>query len=42
MEWEDVDTSGPRNSQAAMTGWSIKSLLEDDKLLQCKGHDHRI
>lgn len=34
MEWEDIDTPGQGNAQAAMTGWSIKNLLEDDKLLE--------
>ena len=34
-----MDTSGPRNSQWAMTRWSIKSLLEDDKLFQSAQED---
>ena len=34
IEWEDIDTQGQENTQAAMSGWSIKNLLEDDKLRQ--------
>ena len=34
IEWEDRDIQDPENSQVTMTGWSIKNLLEDDKL--CK------
>ena len=32
IEWEDKNTQGQENFQATMTGWSIKNLLEDDKL----------
>ena len=31
MEWEDIEVPGQKNSQAAMRGWSIKNLLEDEK-----------
>ena len=34
MEWEDIETQDPGNQQAAMSGWSIKNLLRDEKLLQ--------
>lgn len=34
IEWEDVDTQNCENTQVAMSGCSIKNLLEDDKLLQ--------
>ena len=34
IEWEDIDTKSCGNTQAAMSGWSIKNLLEDDKLFQ--------
>ena len=34
MEWEDIDTQSPKNIQAAMSGWSIKNLLENDMLFQ--------
>ena len=34
IEWEDIDTQGHENAQATMSGWSIKILLEDDKLLE--------
>ncbi len=34
IEWEDIDTQSQGNTQAAMSGWSLKNLLEDDKLLQ--------
>ncbi len=34
MEWEDIEAQGPDKQQAAMTGWSIKNLLEDKELLQ--------
>ena len=33
IEWEGIDTSSCR-TQAAMSGWSIKNLLEDDKLFE--------
>ncbi len=33
MEWEDIDIPGQRNKQAAMSGWSIKNLLEDNELM---------
>ena len=32
IEWEDKNTQGQENSQATMTGWSIKNLFEDNKL----------
>ena len=34
MEWEDIETQEPETQQAAMSGWSIKNLLEDKELLQ--------
>ena len=34
IEWGDSNAQGQENSQAAMTGWSIKKLLGDDKLLE--------
>lgn len=34
VEWEDIETQGRGNKQAAMTRWNIKNLLEDNKLLQ--------
>ena len=34
VEWEDMDIQSCRNTQAAMNGWSIKNLLEDDRLFQ--------
>ena len=34
MEWEDIEAQGPDKQQTAMTGWSIKNLLEDKELLQ--------
>ena len=34
IEWEDIDTQICGNTQAAMSGWSIKNLLEHDKLFQ--------
>ncbi len=39
IEWEDIDTQGQRNTQAATSGWSIKNLLEDDKLLEAAQSD---
>ncbi len=34
IEWEGIDTQSLGNTQAAISGWSIKNLLEDDKLFQ--------
>ena len=34
MEWEDIDAQEPGKEQAAMSGWSIQKLLQDDHLLQ--------
>ena len=39
MEWEEIDIPGQKNTQAAMSGWSIKNLLEDDKLLEAAKSD---
>ena len=39
MEWEDIDTPGQRNSQPAMSGWSIRNLLEDEKKLKAAQSD---
>ena len=33
IEWKDIDIQNCGNTQAAISVWSIKSLLEDDKLL---------
>ena len=33
MKWEDIEAQRPDKQQVAMTGWSIKNLLEDKKLL---------
>lgn len=32
MEWENIDTQTQKNIQATMAGWSIKNLVEDDRL----------
>ena len=32
MEWEDIEAQS--KSKVSMKGWSIKGLLENDKLLQ--------
>ncbi len=34
VEWEDMNVEGNGNTQAAMSGWSIKNLLENSKLLE--------
>ena len=34
VEWEDINAEGNGNTQAAMSGWSIKNLLENSKLLE--------
>ena len=39
MEWEEIDIPGQKNTQAAMSGWSIKNLLEDNKLLKAAKSD---
>lgn len=33
VEWKDIETQGLGNEQAAISGWSIKNLLKDNKLL---------
>ena len=39
MEWEDIDVLGQRNNQVAMSGWSVKNLLEDNELLEAMQSD---
>ena len=39
IEWEDIDTQGQEKSQAAISGWSIKNLLRDEKLLKAAEDD---
>lgn len=34
MGWKDLKTQEPGNQQAAMSGYSIKNLLENNNLLQ--------
>ena len=34
MEWEDINAHGQKNTQAASTGWSIKTLLENNQQLK--------
>lgn len=38
LEWEDLPADGSGN-QAAMTGWNIQKLLEDQNLLQAAQED---
>ena len=39
MEWENIDTQGQEKSQAAISSWSIKNLLRDEKLLKAAEDD---
>lgn len=39
MEWEDIKIPGQKNTQAAISGWSIKNLLEDEKKLKAVRSD---
>ncbi len=39
MKWEDIDILSQRNNHIAISGWSIKNLLEDNELLEAMQSD---